>query len=124
MYMCSRHCSSALFIASSTVQELSVFLPLHPGCCSQLSLRCISACCRDAFDAVYGSSAGAINATYFLSGQREGVNIYTDEIACKEFIDLGRLLNFSGKTQGEYIFCIPVHHILCCCRATLALPTL
>ena len=57
--------------------------------------------CRDAFDAVYGSSAGAINATYFLSGQREGVNIYTDDIACKEFIDLGRLLNFSGKPQGE-----------------------
>ena len=52
---------------------------------------------------MYGSSAGAINATYFLSGQREGVNIYTDEIACKEFIDLGRLLNFSGKPQGEHI---------------------
>ena len=55
---------------------------------------------------MYGSSAGAINATYFLSGQREGVNIYTDEIACKEFIDLGRLLNFSGKAQGEHSLCI------------------
>ena len=54
---------------------------------------------------MYGSSAGAINATYFLSGQREGVNIYTDEIACKEFIDLGRLLNFSGKPQGECLHC-------------------
>ena len=31
---------------------------------------------RDAFDVVYGSSAGAINATYFLSGQRDGVDIY------------------------------------------------
>ena len=55
---------------------------------------------------MYGSSAGAINATYFLSGQREGVNIYTDEIACREFIDLGRLLNFSGKPQGKNIPCI------------------
>jgi len=31
---------------------------------------------RDVFDCVYGSSAGAINATYFLSGQRDGVDIY------------------------------------------------
>lgn len=46
---------------------------------------------RDAFDAVYGSSAGAINATYFLSGQREGVCIYHDHIAHNEFIDLKRL---------------------------------
>lgn len=28
---------------------------------------------RDAFDAVYGASAGALNATYFLSGQMDGV---------------------------------------------------
>lgn len=28
---------------------------------------------RDAFDAVYGASAGALNATYFLSGQLDGV---------------------------------------------------
>ena len=46
---------------------------------------------RDAFDAVYGSSAGAINATYFLSGQRDGVSIYTSEIANERFIDLRRL---------------------------------
>lgn len=39
---------------------------------------------RDAFDAVYGSSAGAINSTYFLSGQREGVHIYHDHIAHSE----------------------------------------
>jgi predicted patatin/cPLA2 family phospholipase len=40
---------------------------------------------------VYGSSAGAINATYFLSGQRDGVSIYTNEIANERFIDLRRL---------------------------------
>lgn len=55
---------------------------------------------RDAFDAVYGSSAGAINATYFLSGQRDGVKIYTEEIANKDFIDLSRLINISRKTQA------------------------
>ena len=52
----------------------------------------------DAFDAVYGSSAGAINATYFLSGQRDGVNIYTTEIANERFIDLRRLLH---RGKGE-----------------------
>ncbi len=48
---------------------------------------------QNAFDAVYGSSAGAINGTYFLSGQRDGVDIYHKHIASTEFIDLKRLLN-------------------------------
>ena len=55
------------------------------------------ACCRDAFDAVYGASAGAINATYFLTGQREGVDIYAEDIANKTFCDLGRLV---GRHAG------------------------
>ncbi|KAK9839773.1 hypothetical protein WJX81_000473 [Elliptochloris bilobata] len=46
----------------------------------------------DAFDAVYGSSAGAINATYFLSGQRDGVNIYREDVANRRFVDLRRLV--------------------------------
>ncbi len=53
--------------------------------------------CRDAFDAVYGSSAGAINATYFLSGQREGVNIYCEDIANRRFVDLRRLVPRRGE---------------------------
>ena len=52
---------------------------------------------RDAFDAVYGASAGAINATYFLTGQREGVDIYAEDIANKTFCDLGRLV---GRNAG------------------------
>lgn len=55
--------------------------------------------CRECFDAIYGSSAGAINATYFLSGQREGVRIYYEDIANKKFVDLGRLLD-RKKEQG------------------------
>jgi predicted patatin/cPLA2 family phospholipase len=43
------------------------------------------------FDAVYGSSAGAINAAYFLAGQaRMGTTIYYEDINNRRFIDLGR----------------------------------
>ena len=41
-----------------------------------------------AFDAVYGSSGGAINAAYFLAGQaRVGSTIYFDDINNARFID-------------------------------------
>lgn len=52
---------------------------------------------RDSFDAVYGTSAGAINCTYFLTGQREGVDIYPEDIANKMFIDLRRIV---GRDSG------------------------
>ena len=52
---------------------------------------------RDAFDAVYGSSAGAINATYFLSGQRDGVSIYREDIANDRFVSLRRLVPRRGE---------------------------
>ena len=46
-----------------------------------------------AFDAVYGSSAGAINAAYFLAGQaRLGTTIYYEDINNARFIDLLRAL--------------------------------
>ena len=42
----------------------------------------------DAFDAVYGSSAGAINAAYFLAGQAAvGTTIYYEDINNRQFID-------------------------------------
>lgn len=47
----------------------------------------------DAFDAVYGSSAGAINAAYFLAGQAGvGTRIYYEDINNSRFIDLSRML--------------------------------
>ena len=47
----------------------------------------------DAFDAVYGSSAGAINGAYFLAGQaRLGTTIYAEDINNRQFIDLRRPL--------------------------------
>ncbi len=50
------------------------------------------------FDCVYGSSAGAINLTYFLSRDPAGADIYTNHIANSDFISLSRLLGAkSGK---------------------------
>ena len=46
-----------------------------------------------AFDAVYGSSAGAINAAYFLAGQATlGSTIYYEDINNGRFIDVSRAL--------------------------------
>lgn len=47
----------------------------------------------DAFDAVYGSSAGALNAAYFLAGQAAlGTRIYYEDINNRQFIDMRRPL--------------------------------
>ena len=47
----------------------------------------------DAFDAVYGASAGSINAAYFLAGQATlGTSIYYEDINNAHFIDLRRSL--------------------------------
>jgi predicted patatin/cPLA2 family phospholipase len=47
----------------------------------------------EAFDAVYGSSAGAINAAYFLAGQAGlGTRIYYEDINNSSFIRLARAL--------------------------------
>ena len=45
----------------------------------------------DVFDVVYGSSAGAINGAYFLTGQEAGMNIYFEHLTSKRFIDFRRL---------------------------------
>jgi predicted patatin/cPLA2 family phospholipase len=43
------------------------------------------------FDAVYGSSAGALNAAYFLAGQAaRGTTIYYEDINNRRFIDVRR----------------------------------
>lgn len=47
----------------------------------------------NAFDAVYGSSAGAINAAYFLADQAHvGTTIYYEDINNRSFIDFRRAL--------------------------------
>jgi predicted patatin/cPLA2 family phospholipase len=47
----------------------------------------------NAFDAIYGSSAGAVNAAYFLAGQaRLGTTIYYEDINTRDFIDMRRMI--------------------------------
>lgn len=47
--------------------------------------------CVGVFDAVYGSSAGAVNGAYFLAGQAAlGTTIYYEDINNRSFIDLRR----------------------------------
>jgi len=47
---------------------------------------------RPAFDAVYGSSGGAVNAGYFLAGQiGEGTSIYYCDINNRAFVDFRRI---------------------------------
>jgi len=51
---------------------------------------------KDTFDAVYGASAGAINATYFLSGEPHGLKIYGEDLTGTRFIDVRTLLSPAG----------------------------
>ena len=62
------------------------------GCVSGGSLQALNQLgVREAFDAVYGSSAGALNASFFLANQLDAVNIYHRHIASEQFINLRRL---------------------------------
>jgi predicted patatin/cPLA2 family phospholipase len=64
-----------------------------------------SAGLTDAFDAVYGSSAGAINAAYFLAGQAAlGTTIYFENINNRRFIDLRRIV--AGRPVVDLSFLI------------------
>lgn len=57
-----------------------------------------------AFDAVYGSSAGALNAAYFLAGQAAvGTTIYYENINNRAFIDLRRALLGRPIVNLEYL---------------------
>jgi len=44
----------------------------------------------DCFDAAYGSSAGAMNLTYYLSKQPEGIFAYEEDLCDGSFLDLKR----------------------------------
>jgi len=58
---------------------------------------------RGTFDAVYGASAGAINAAYFLSGQNQGIDVYTEHLCCGRFLDLTELLPPALKNWNLYL---------------------
>ncbi len=56
----------------------------------------------DAFDAVYGSSAGALIAAFFVSRQLNGTIIYSDILpaAGKRFLDRTQLIPAMGLLPG------------------------
>jgi predicted patatin/cPLA2 family phospholipase len=59
---------------------------------------------RDCFDAVYGSSAGAICGAYFVAGQAQyGASIFYEDINNRKFIDLRRLLMGKPVVSLEYL---------------------
>ena len=59
----------------------------------------------EAFDGVYGSSAGAINAAYFLAGQAAfGTSIYAEDINNSRFISIARM--FVGRPIVDLGFLI------------------
>jgi predicted patatin/cPLA2 family phospholipase len=59
---------------------------------------------RTAFDDVYGSSAGAINAAYFLTGQTvEAMPLYYDEMTASEFVDLRRLVRREPVVSVDWV---------------------
>jgi predicted patatin/cPLA2 family phospholipase len=66
----------------------------------------------DVFDAVYGSSAGAVNAAYFLAGQaRLGTSIYYEDINNRRFINLGRAaMGRPIVDMGFLLDDVAVHH--------------
>ncbi len=59
---------------------------------------------RQAFDAIYASSGGAVNAAYFLADQIAlGTSIYTSDINNRTFIDFRRI--FAGSAADiDYCF--------------------
>ncbi|MGW5388094.1 patatin-like phospholipase family protein [Nocardia sp. NPDC003963] len=63
---------------------------------------------RDAFDVVYGSSAGAVNAAYFVS-QRAGtcwypLSIYYEDLTADRFIRYTRPLSGGSILDLDYVF--------------------
>jgi predicted patatin/cPLA2 family phospholipase len=57
-----------------------------------------------AFDAVFGSSAGALNGAYFLAGQAAfGATIYSEDINNRAFIDLQRPLRGRPIVDLDYL---------------------
>ena len=72
---------------------------ISAGMCGEM-LRCGFA---DCFDAVYGSSAGAMNLTYYLANQPEGIAAYEEDLVDGGFLDLRRLpaLQRIGPRKGK-----------------------
>ena len=57
---------------------------------------------REVFDEIYATSAGGVNAAYFLSGQgRLGMSVYFDDISNRRFINPWRLFKI---VDVDYVY--------------------
>jgi predicted patatin/cPLA2 family phospholipase len=55
------------------------------------------------FDAIYGSSAGAVNAAYLFQGERWGaLSLYYSDLSSKDFVDRRRV--FRGGPIVDFLF--------------------
>ncbi|WP_081879938.1 patatin-like phospholipase family protein [Nocardia sp. NRRL WC-3656] len=60
---------------------------------------------KNAFDVVYGSSAGAINGAYFLTQDSwYPLSIYYEDLAGREFVDFSRALRRRPIMNLDYLF--------------------
>ena len=68
---------------------------ISAGACGEI----LRAGFADCFDAVYGSSAGAMNLTYYLANQPEGIRAYEEDLVDGGFLDLRRLPALEGPRR-------------------------
>ena len=60
---------------------------------------------RDTFDAVYGTSAGALAGAYFIAGQAHlGTSIYYQDLIDERFISFRRLVSKKPIVSMRYLF--------------------
>ncbi|KAL6758832.1 acyl transferase/acyl hydrolase/lysophospholipase [Haematococcus lacustris] len=66
---------------------------------------------RECFDVVYGASAGAINSTFFMTGQQEGLEVYSQHLPGDKFIDLKSLWRGGPLMNLSYLLEHVMEHI-------------
>jgi len=62
---------------------------------------------EETFDHVVGSSAGAMNAAYFLATDKDAAHIYTDDLSNKNFVNL---LRSEKKVDVDYVVDMVLKH--------------
>lgn len=68
---------------------------------------------RNAFDSVYGSSAGAFNAMYFLTGEAScALPLYYDAMRTSDFLDVRRWLRRAPVLSVEWILDVAMERLV------------
>jgi len=83
------------------------------GCISgAMGIELVRMGLMDVFDCVYGSSAGAVNGAYFITGQPEGMDIYFKHVTNKTFIDLRRFFGPNPVLNLNYLIDVVMEEIV------------